>query len=253
MKLHRSLPIVFALGMAQSVFGAGINGGTLTPCVAGSLSSYIDGVNSGCALGVLVSTSWALDPGGIGGETGGATLLDSSQIMVDPLVSANGLGGTFTFSGGSGFSVGAGQTAQYFINYSYFIDPGPAMDDAQLLLGNDPGNTTITQFFCNDSSLINPGSNPSCSGGTGLAGPPPVQTLQVMTLSPNASIHFTNPATNNGAIETEILLDGTNGPTNFLTIASTLDVVQGPEPSAVFLALGGLAAVGVGRWYVTRR
>jgi hypothetical protein len=253
MNSYRSFLIVLALGTAQSVFGSGVNGGALTPCQAGSLLSYIDGSNTGCALGVLVSTSWALDPGGIGGETGGATLLNASEILVTPTESANLLGGTFTFSGEPGFSfgVGAGQTAQYFINYSYFIDPGPIMDDAQLFLGNDPGNTTVTQFFCNDLMLTTPGPTPGCRLNVDHPIVSP-QMLQVTTAMPNASIMFMNPAMNTGAIETDILLDGTNGPTNFAFIASTLNV-DGPEPAGVFLALGGLAAIGLGRWYVTRR
>jgi hypothetical protein len=149
----------------------------------------------------------------------------------------------------------AGQTAQYFINYSYFIDPGPIMDDAQLSLIGDPGLTTVTQFFCNDLALIDRGPMPMCvnptndrdaSAASAAAASGSPQMLQVTTTDPTASIMFSPPAQSFGSIETEIMLDGTNGSTYFGSIVGNLDVVT-PEPASIVLVLGGLAAIGLRR------
>jgi hypothetical protein len=195
---------------------------------------------------VLVSTFWGLT------ADSGATL-NSGQIFVTPSTSPNGLGGSFSFSAANGFSfgIGQGQTASYFINYSYFIDPGPFMGDADLSL--DPGNVTITQFFCNDLSLVNAGPSPSCQSANRDQPASPPQTLQVTTTNPRASIFFNPPAFQFGSIETEVLLDGTNGPANFDSITSTMNVIDSaPEPAAFALAFIGLLALGARAKITTR-
>src|SRR4051794_14452923 len=83
----------------QALRAGSLNGAILTPCTEGALSTYIDGSNTGCALGVLVSTFWALT------GDGGATL-NSNQILVTPAMSQNGFGGSFSFSAADGFSFG---------------------------------------------------------------------------------------------------------------------------------------------------
>jgi hypothetical protein len=239
---------VLALTLTGQVLRAGtVNGAALSPCTADTLSTYIDGANTGCSIGVLISTSWGLTAGA------GATL-NSGQIFVTPSTSQNGLGGSFSFSAASGFSfgVGQGQTASYFINYSYFIDPGPILEGAELTL--DPGNVTITQFFCNDMNLVSPGPSPSCASVNRDQPLGPPQTLTVTTGNPNASIVFNPPALQFGSIETEIALDGTDGPANFDSISSSLRVIDSaPEPATCALALTGLLALGVRRKVASRR
>src|SRR5437763_6451748 len=120
--------LAFVLVLTGQALRAGsTNGALLSPCTVGALSTYIDGTNTGCAVGVLVSTSWGLT------VDVGATL-NSGQILVTPSTSPNGLGGSFSFSAEPGFSfgVGQGQSASYFVNYSYFIDPGPILEGAEL-------------------------------------------------------------------------------------------------------------------------
>jgi hypothetical protein len=232
----------------QALRAGSLNGAILSPCTADTLSTYIDGPNTGCALGVLVSTSWGL-------TVDAGAKLNSGQIFVSPSTSQNGLGGSFSFSAANGFSfgVGQGQTAGYFINYSYFIDPGPILEGAELTL--DPGNVTITQFFCNDLNLVSPGPSPSCASvNRELSLSVPPQTLTVTTANPNASIVFRPPALQFGSIETEIALDGTNGPANFDRITSSLVVIDSaPEPATCVLALAGLLVLAVRRKVPFRR
>jgi hypothetical protein len=242
-----ALSAVSLLLAGQALRAGSLNGAELVPCTTGTLATYTDpgGSNQGCALGVLVTSGWSL------GSTG--TTLTSSQILMTPTVSANGLGGGFDISAASGYSFGvaSGQIASYFINFNYFIDPGPFLGDADLTL--DPGNVTVTQFFCNDRVLMNAGPSPLCQSATGT---PPVspQTLQVTTASPQASIVFQPAALQFGSIETEIRLDGTNGPANFDDISSSLNVFASvPEPAAVALMAAGLLGIGIRRRYISSR
>lgn len=236
---------------APAMWAGGLTEVPPTPCATGSLGSYIDGVNSGCILGVLLSTGWSYNvdefnqPIMTAVATGGATELNSSQILVTPVVSSNGLGGSFSFSAepGSSFGVGSMQSATYYIFWDYFIDPNPIMDEANLSL--DPGNVAITQFFCNDLNMDSRGDSPMCQGNRGdfsfFTSP---QSFGVTTDSPTNSITFAPPAFRFGVVETKIFLGGTGDAANFDNITSSLDVFDpSPEPASFGLLFAGLTTI----------
>ena len=129
------------------------------PCVAASLLSYEN--NGGCELGggnggILIFSNFTFSVS----SSGSPTILDASQITVTP--DPQGLGGGFLFDGFNVAPVGAGQTATYDIDYSFFIDAGPISSGADL--GMDPpfGNVSITESICADSFFVSTDSGLQC-------------------------------------------------------------------------------------------
>ena len=122
------------------------------PCAVGTLLSY-ESNQGGCELGganggILVFSGFTFSST----SSGSPVILDASEITVTP--DPQGLGGGFIFGGFTGAPVLAGQTAQYDIDYSYFIDAGPVSSGADI--GMDPpfGNVLITEAICADSIFV---------------------------------------------------------------------------------------------------
>jgi hypothetical protein len=229
-------------------------------CGPGNMATYQDMTNCIVSPGVLVYSNFGFSSSG----TGGATLLQASDVAVTPI--SAGLGGGFTFglanSDDTLFSVGLGETATYLIDYDFFIDPGPEMDNSDLSLDPPTGSIFITQAFCNDGFFTGTTDSqgiPICSST-----PPPVLTDRTFAATSNtflaqvirvnnssadtrsSHIDFNPPAFFRGQIETTIFLDGTDGPASFGSISSVQGVTESPEPASMALLLGGLA--GLSAW-----
>src|SRR5579863_2256579 len=217
----------------------------LPACVTGSLLSYEE--SSGCVLGadsggVLVFSEFASSVD----NPDHVTVLDPSEIELTPV--SSGLGGSFDFSGD--FSVPAGDTVTYNIDYFLLIDPGPFLGGGSLHL--DPtGDVSLTESICADSSF-----------GTDVHGNTICQANRLPDSSPQSfSVDNSNPplslstefvldpaAYDFASVETAIVLTGsaTMG-------ASSGGVVVGdsvgtlPEPVTSLLCLGGLIAIGAFR------
>jgi hypothetical protein len=217
-------------------------------CVAGTLQSYIN--SSGCVLGQ-----------GSGGEvvfsgftfptpvsTGGAPVLNASQIELTPV--SSGLGGSFDFSGD--FTVPAGDTVTYDIDYFLLLDPAPILGGGSLHL--DPsGEVSVTESICADSFFgTDANGDTVCESNTrdGVVESAP-QTLSVNDSNPpdslSASIELDPAAFNFASIENEIVLTGgTTGATSGgVVIDDTVYAL--PEPVTSLLCLGGLIAIGIFR------
>jgi hypothetical protein len=218
------------------------------PCVAGSLQSYID--SSGCFLGAgdgteVVFSMFAFpapsNPDGLDSSTG---LLDASQIELTPV--ASGLSGSFDFSGD--FTVPAGDTVTYNINYFLFIDPGPILGGGSLHL--DPtGNVSVTESICADSFFsTDENGNTDCAYRDVTATP---QSFSVNNNNPPASLstvfELDPPADFFASIETAIVLTGGETGASSGGVVVTDTVAAAPEPVTSLLCLGGLIAIGVFR------
>jgi hypothetical protein len=213
------------------------------PCVMGTLTSYLD-MDGGCSVGIQNFFNFTFGSSG----TGGATLDTSDNIEVTPAT------GGFTFTQTdplAPFSVAMSQTADYQIQYTFEIDPGPAADSASL--GMDPpllqpfGAVAINQYYCADSDLMNNFTNAGgffCQvPGAGTFAP---QDLHVDDTNPPISwstglVPLDPVVLDFAGVLTNIFLDGTDGSSGFYTV--TGDSFLTPEPLTVFLALGGLLAI----------
>jgi hypothetical protein len=157
-----------------------------------------------------------------------------------------GLGGGFNFSGFTGAPVLAGQTAQYEIDYSYFIDAGPVSSGADI--GMDPpfGNVSITESICADSIFVSTDSGPECEIPSD---PFPPQTLSIDVANPSAHLDFDPIVTSFANIENTIFLNGGSsgsGGSGFDSLTATSTVVDPtPEPLTLLTALGGLLVIGL--------
>lgn len=171
--------------------------------------------------------------------SGGASLLNASQILVTPTFNGQTIGLNFSSmlsDGSPGFNVNSGQSASYTIGYT--ADPPPPeiirFDDA---LNNDPatGNatTTIGTTFCMD---------PACER---------VGSVSLFDSSDGMKLHDSfniKPSTVFLQVTNNITLDATNdGSANFTSFDNVVGL-QGlvPEPASaglVIVGLLGLAAV----------
>ena len=220
-------------------------------CAAGTLASYESGgINSGCELGILIMSPFTFSAFGAPPATGAGapTLLGDTQIEVTPTAVAM-LGGNFTFSvvGGGLFSVGAGQSANYDIGYSFLIDPGPEMDDARLDLDPPSGNVTVDESFCNDSTFVFSQNSGGLTCSTSPASLP--QIVTVTTTSPVGSITFNPPAFHSSDVMTTIALVGGTSGASFDAISGDLDIfnITAPEPATWALGFAGIFVVGLCR------
>jgi hypothetical protein len=219
-------------------------------CAAGTLQSYIN--SSGCVLGedagaYVVFSGFAFPTPT---STGGAPVLDASQIELTP--QSSGLGGSFDFSVvGGDFSVGANQTVTYDIDYFLLLDPAPILGGGSLHL--DPsGEVSVTESICADSYFGTDGDATVCEYNTpnGIVESAP-QSLSVDDSSPpyslSASIELDPAAYNFASIETEIVLTGgeTGASSGGVVVSDTVYAL--PEPVTSLLCLGGLTAIGVFR------
>jgi len=218
-------------------------------CAIGSLESCID--SSGCVLGgssggVVVFGGFVfpspLNPDGLTG------LLDPTQIELTPV--SSGLGGSFDFSGD--FSVPAGDTVTYDVDYFLLLDPAPILGGGSLAL--DPsGNVSVTESICADSFFATgPGGATVCqSNGPGGVVDSAPQSLTVDDSNPPFSLSASitlNPAAYNFAnVETAIVLTGGAAGASSEGVVVTDTIGETPEPVTSLLCLGGLTAIGIFR------
>jgi len=206
-----------------------------------NFSSSTPGSRSGpCANGILNFSGFGFDSSG-DPVTG---LKSNNDIELIPVGPPRGqLGNTgFSIAAASGiFSVAAGQTATYVIDWHFVIDNGPGASGASLGLDPPFGDVSITQQYCVDSFITayQAGSNPVCYTGTDARGPS-VQSLTVTTDLPFDSIIFNPAAYFFGDVRTIIQLNGGNLGAGFDAIAGTSTIVElSPEPGTWFLLAGG--------------
>jgi len=219
-------------------------------CVAGTLQSYID--SSGCILGesadaAVVFSGFAFpDPYNPDGLTS-PVLLDATDIELTPV--SSGLSGSFDFSGS--FSVPAGDTLTYYIDYFLLLDPAPVLGGGSLHL--DPsGSVSVTESICADSYFgVSDGATvcqTNTSGGVVNSTP---QSLSVDNSNPpyslSASIALNPPAYDFANVETAITLTGGVAGASSGGVVITDDVSAVPEPVTSLLCLGGLIAIGIFR------
>ncbi len=214
------------------------------PCVAASLLSYEN--NGGCELGggnggILIFSNFTFSVS----SSGSPTILDASQITVTP--DPQGLGGGFLFDGFNVAPVGAGQTATYDIDYSFFIDAGPISSGADL--GMDPpfGNVSITESICADSFFISTDSGLQCEIPQDPFAP---QSFSVDDTNPPTSwtnhLNLNPIITGFANIDDKISLFGGTSGAGFDNMTETSTVVDpAPEPLTLLTALGGLLAIGL--------
>ena len=245
MKTFLSALLFFVAALA----GPDLKASTIYPdCQAGTLQSYIS--SSGCILGedasgAVVFSGFAF-PAPV--STGGAAVLDASQIELTP--QSSGLGGSFDFSGD--FSVPAGDTVTYDIDYFLLLDPAPILGGGSLNL--DPsGEVSVTESICADSYFGTDGNgNTVCQYNTpnGTVDSTP-QTLSVDDTNPpyslSASIELDPAAYNFASIETVIVLTGGESGASSGGVVVGDTVYALPEPVTSLLCLGGLIAIGVFR------
>jgi hypothetical protein len=217
-------------------------------CEPGSLQDYIN--SSGCVLGGssggIVVFSGFIFPAPLNPDD--ITALGASDIELTPVPS--GLGGSFDFSGA--FSVPAGDTITYDIDYFLLLDPGPILGGGSLTL--DPsGDVSVTESICADSLFATVGDNTVCQYNTpnGVVDSAP-QSLSVDDSNPpyslSASIALDPPAYNFAYVDTTIVLTGgSNTPATSGGVVVTDNVEPLPEPMTSLLCLGGLTALGIFR------
>ncbi|MDP9170655.1 MAG: hypothetical protein M3N54_08565 [Acidobacteriota bacterium] len=233
--------------LAGLVSATGLTAGTIEPCTRASLAFYEsltpDSAVSQCSIGILLFSNFTFSAVGSGAtET-------PNDIILNPFADAGDVGGGFGFSrqpdsvsSGPAFTIGAGQSATYTIDWKFVIDPGPVGSGADL--GMDPpfGDVSITQDYCLDSDFVVTNGGLSCSGhGNKL------QTLFVNVANPTDHRDFQPPANLFGNVMTIIQLNGNTqtGSSGFDAVNTTTSVT--PEPVSLVLALAGLAAIGARR------
>jgi hypothetical protein len=236
-----------------TLLAPGLFGSPVPTCGAGSLATY-DASGYQCTLGDYTLLDFTFSSS----ATGGATLLSDSQITVDPTGSTpNAL--SVQFSAAGGFNAGAGQTAQYIVQY--VLDPLlPRITGGTIDLGpNDP--VTLTGEFCGNGTLFsapntNPSIEPTCLG-TDPSGIFP-DKVQLLGTGAGSSTGFRFPISVT-TLDTRLILD-LNGPADVDFFGSTANVTGGgpsevPEPStSLLLAPGMLAFLWLRkRWLVNAR
>lgn len=190
----------------------------------------------------------------------GATVLDASQIEVTP--EPFGLGGSLDFFGS--FSALAGDTITYDIDYFLLLDPGSILGGGSLFL--DPsGNVSVTESICADSFFgTTSGGETMCEANTpeGVVDSAP-QLLSVNDGNPpfslSAGITLSPAAYNYASVEMAIVLTGgaAGAASGGVVVGDAVEPLSDdppvPEPGTSLLCLGGLAAIGIFRRYLTRR
>jgi len=232
---------------------------TILPCTPGTLAAY-QAMRTDCQIGIELFQGFTFSSSGTG------TLDTNTNIEVTPVTFSDGESAGFTFSqiNGAGmmtpFSVGAGLTANYNIQYEFFFAVDPSASNAEM--GMDPpfGNVTIDQYYCPDVSTLNfngPNGAPNCetfsdAGNFNFV----AQDLRVTDLNPPTSwttgIVPLNPVVNNFAfvLTTIKLVGGASTPSGFDSVTgenfiagSSLITSIAPEPSTIVLVAGGLLAL----------
>ena len=251
-----NMKIRFSFLLPALLFAAiSLHASNLAPrCIANTLSAY-ETINSDsvCSVGILNFDSFTFV-----GSTGTGALTDL-QIELTPcngvsvipgavgggcLVDPTSLSGGFSISAADPvlhpFSIGAGQTETYTIDWRFIIDPGP--EDAGASIGMDPvsGNVNATQTYCVDSSFtISSVDFAPCTP----------QTISVDNTNPPDSLFnsvtFSRPGLFFANGQTVITLTGSdNAGAGFDAVTGTATIVDTPEPAAFLLVASGLLLLG---------
>jgi hypothetical protein len=228
------LAIVSLLALGSSLRANSL----FSPCVAGTVASY-ESIRGGCTVGLLVFSDFSFSNSG-----NAAALASDSDITLTPLAFGFSVTQTSTTDPAPPLQVGINESATYNIGWHYFVDPGPRAGGADIQMDPPFGDSTITQYFCNESRLSQDGptATPSCLLGELTNSP---VSLQVHNPSPlTASVTFTPPAAF-GDVLTQIQLNGssTQG-AGFDALVSTQRIVDDiPEPFTSALGLVGLLGI----------
>ena len=220
------LAFVFALGLT-SVAPALYAG----PCTVASVTTY---ETSGftCTIEGYTFEDFTFSDS----QTGGATLLTTDQITVDPTFSTpDSVSFQFEAPVDGAFSAALGQTEEYIVQYE--LDPlVPRITGQGIDLGPaDP--VTLTGQFCGNGMLVGPyvaGSGANCSG-TNTSG---IFPLNLMNTVDNTLVTGTFPLVVTD-VDTRLILDldGSSSPSSTTYFGTNADItpsVSGvPEPSSL--------------------
>jgi hypothetical protein len=222
--------------LALIVLTSGLSGSPLA-CVTGTVADY-QAAGFQCSLGAYTLEQFTFTDS----ATGGASLLSPSDITVVPTFDA-ATGIAVEFFGA--FSVNAGETAQYIIQYE--LDPLlPHLTGTSINTGpNDP--VTLTGQFCGDGTLgaFVAGQPTSCIGSatTGIF---PL-TLMITGNNQATSQSFPQLVTD---VDTRLILD-LAGPASIYSFGTgtsieppDLSQTPTPEPSTTLLLASGLFVFG---------
>jgi hypothetical protein len=212
-----------AFGLA--LFAPGLFASPL-PCAVGTVASY---VGSTCTIDGYTVNDFSFSDS----STGGAPLLSSSEITVNPTITPLGI--SFQFLGA--FDIASG-TAEYIVQYD--LDPlRPQVPGIDINLGpSDP--VTLTGQFCGNGLLTGPyvaGEPTSCSG-TDVSGIFPT-TLQTTGDNTSASASFPTLVTD---LDSRLVLD-LDGPASTQWFGSNVYVPNAssvPEPSTALWLVPGM-------------
>jgi hypothetical protein len=239
------------LGFVLTVFAPGLFAGPVPTCGVASLATY-DAPGYECTLGEFTIEDFSFSSS----ETGGASLLSASQIMVNPTGSTPttlslGFYGDFQVSKSN-------QTAEYVFQYE--VDPVlPMITGPSLSLGpNDPVN--LTGEYCGNGMLFSnpntdPHTEPTCIG-TDQSGIFPGK-LQILGSGPSASLSYDFPELVT-TLDSRIILnlDGTSDVNTFTSITNLTGGGPSPVPepsSALLLAPALLGFVWLRKKWLTNR
>lgn len=220
------------LGLVLTVFAPGLFANPVPACGVASLATY-DAPGYECTLGEYTIEDFSFSST----ETGGASLLSASQIMVNPTGSTPttlslGFTGDFQVSNSH-------QTAQYVFEYE--VDPVlPMISAPSLNLGpNDP--VTLTGEYCGNGMFLsgpntNPHTEPTCMGND-PAGIFPGK-LQIVGTGPSGSLTYDFPELVT-TLDSRVILS-LDGISNVNTFTSVTTVTGGgpspvPEPSSALV------------------
>ena len=219
---RKRLVPIFSFVLA--VFAPGLFASPVPTCGVATLATY-DAPGYECTLGEYTIEDFSFSRS----ETGGASLLSASQIMVNPTGSTPT---TLSLEFSGDFQVSnSDQTAQYVFEYE--VDPVlPMITDPSLNLGpNDP--VTLTGEYCGNGTLLsgpntNPLKDPTCMGNDPSGIFP--GKLQIVGSGPSASASYDFPDSVTDLNSRLILdLDGTSNVNTFTSITA----VNGGGPSPV--------------------
>ena len=231
-------PLVLLAGLGLIFFAPAMFGSPL-PCGVATVATY-DAAGFECTIDGYLLEDFTFNDY----ETGGATLLSDSSILLTPSTSRDGILFNFSPVSEPNFATDAGQTAEYIFQYE--LDPVlPRVTGTSIDTGpNDP--VTLTGQFCGNGTVlpISPlpyAGQPTYCTGNGAVYP---AKLQISGESQFAAQTFSTVVTD---LDTQLILD-LSGDSSVPFFESGVDVIGSgspvPEPStALWLVPGMLALV----------
>lgn len=226
-------------GFGLTLFAPGLFASPV-PCSEATVASY-DTAGFQCTIDGYTLEDFSFSDS----STGDAPLLTSSQITVDPSVTATGISVQFL----GDFNVPSGRTAEYIVQYE--LDPVlPKVTGIDVDLGpSDP--VTLTGQFCGNGTFSGsyvPGVPTGCTG-TDPSGIFPA-TLVTTGNNTSANAIFPVPVTD---LDTRLVLD-LDGPGSTTSFGSTASLSSVPEPSSLlWLAPAFVALVCLRRRFANAR